>query len=181
MTTSKIEITTADGRTVVRSPYNPNFVRDARPLGGVWNDLCNEWLFPADREKYIRELCKRVYRTDGTDPYVTMRITIAKEGGWSVRCGAIYVVGRQIARAWGRDSGARAGAGVIFVSGRPTSGGSQKNWYTEIDGPAVIDVLDMPEPAAREAIAKETSDTIQISILGEEESHADNVIPLKAV
>ena len=179
-----IKIATTTESVIVRSPYNPDFVRDARPLGGKWDASGKVWVFPIGRESYVRDLCQRVYGTDGTARTVTLRVTIEKGYYINEHRGAIYLAGRQIARAFGRDSGAKAGDGVVFVSGCPDSGGSMKNWTTIIDGPAIFDVLDVPEPAARKEIAEWKSFQGKVfSIVGEEASsaHGDNVVALKAI
>jgi len=44
----------------------------------------------------------------------------------------VELFGRTIACAFGRDSGAKLGDGIIWIYGIKKSGGSVKNWYTEV-------------------------------------------------
>jgi len=50
-----------DGKIAVSSPYNPNFPRRARELGGTWDGGRLIWLFDARDEDRVRALCEEVY------------------------------------------------------------------------------------------------------------------------
>lgn len=56
----------------------------------------------------------------------------------------IYLAGRVIAGARGRDSGVTIGNGVVLVSGEIKSGGSVKNWLTVVKSESVFRILDLP-------------------------------------
>lgn len=58
------------------------------------------------------------------------------------------MVGRIIARATGRDSGARLGDGVVLLSGQFSSGGSVRNWKTTWKAETTIMLRDVPEPVS---------------------------------
>lgn len=71
-----------------------------------------------------------------------------QKDGWQ---GPVEVAGRTIARAWGRDSGAKLGDGVVKLQGRVGSGGSMKNWETVVDADVVLH--DCPRKVAEKLIA----------------------------
>ena len=52
--------------------------------------------------------------------------------------------GKTIATAYSRDSGAKLGADVALIKGSICSGGSVKNWNTEIDRDTVINLYNVP-------------------------------------
>lgn len=59
-----------------------------------------------------------------------------------------------LARAFGRDSGARLGDGVAHLAGpKPRSGGSVKNWRTVIPGGCLLAVYNVPRAMAASALA----------------------------
>lgn len=147
-----VTITTSGGETRVISPWNGRFVEAARDLGGRWRG--EAWCFDARDEERVRALCMDAYGTDGTrDERCTLRVT-APEDGLSECRGPITVHGRVLARAFGRDSGAKLGDGVILLAGGVTSGGSTKNWNTKILGNTILLVRDFPRAAAGELCAK---------------------------
>lgn len=142
--TSTITITVADGLTNVVSPFHPDFAPRARALGGKWMD--RSWRFDTRDEQRVRELCREIYGTDGSPilaaDLITVRISF--DSNISVSKSAIFLGGRCVARATGRDSGARIGDGVVFLEGRPKSGGSVKNWETVIPAGCVAEIRDVP-------------------------------------
>lgn len=62
--------------------------------------------------------------------------------------GPFVMLGRVLASAVGRDSGAKLGDGVRLRDGRVRSGGSIKNWLTVIDEGTELVVHDVPEAMA---------------------------------
>jgi hypothetical protein len=85
------------------------------------------------------------YGTTGEEPYENVDLVIYNFSD-SVRGGAVELFGRTIAKARGRDSGAKLGDGIILLNGSVDSGGSVKNWTTDVDEAAFI-IKDFPQPA----------------------------------
>lgn len=139
-----------------RTPYHPRFVSEAKRLGGKWSPSSKAWVFdPRDRER-VEALCREVYGTAGEEDCELVSVRIrALDEIWNLH-EAVYFAGRVVARAWGRDSGAKLGPGVVQVAGeRPRSGGSAKYWRTTIPKDAVFELRDLPRAAVEAAIAKE--------------------------
>jgi hypothetical protein len=134
---------TLHGKTLaVTAAYNEDFIRRAKRLSGKWSNP--SWVFPIEVEKDVRQLCLECYGDNGTGvrETVTLRITFLK--GASAARGSILIAGREIARAFGRDSGARWGEGVVCREGSCRSGGSVRNWDTIIADGTVVDLLRVP-------------------------------------
>jgi len=147
-----VKVTVDGGKVMVTSPYNTEFVCGAKRLGGKW--AAPTWIFDAREERAVRDLCVRVYGTDGVSmpDLVTIKVTLTQKD--EVRCGPITIFGRTVARAFGRDSGAKLGDGVVLLEGGFTSGGSRANWTTTTHtSGAVVLMHDIPRKAAEAAIA----------------------------
>jgi hypothetical protein len=54
------------------------------------------------------------------------------------------VAGREVARAFGRDSGAKLGPDVVVRAGGFHSGGSRKNWRITVKDGTSFDLLRLP-------------------------------------
>jgi hypothetical protein len=154
-----VSITVNSTTLAVKSPYNSEFVATAKRYGGKWSG--GQWVFDARDEERVRELCKKVYGSDGlTADLCTIRAKFTANA--SVGGGPIEIAGRTIARAHGRDSGARLGEGVVLLEGKFGSGGSMKNWATFVGrNGAVVLVRDFPRAQAERLIA-EGADWISI-------------------
>jgi len=147
-----VTINTEGVLITVSSPYHPDFPARARKLGGSWDDARKLWSFdPRDLER-VRELCRDIFGTDGTEgegELVTLRVVFAETADTYDR--TCYVAGRQVARSWGRDGGAVLGEGVVVLEGGFGSGGSRKNPTLTVRAGTVIEVRDVPAGAKREA------------------------------
>jgi len=156
----KIAITTAaDEQTIsVESPYLADFVGRARALGGRWSAAERAWIFDAAAEEPVRALLRDVYGTDGSEEQmgiaapVTLYVYATQETRGE-RAPLTLQSGITLARAFGRDSGARLGDSVAHLRGpKPTSGGSMKNWRTCIPKGCLLAVYAVPRALAERAL-----------------------------
>ena len=143
----EIKITkVADDKIEVRTPYNPQFVSKIKTAGARWNAIDKAWTMHAANIDVAREILRAVYGRDDMpavdEKLVRVRVTALQN--ISADRGPIVLLGRIIASARGRDSGARVGEGVAFTDGKPQSGGSVKNWTTEIPEGSVFVGADVP-------------------------------------
>lgn len=138
----------ADRRIAVTSPYNAEWTRQAKDLAGRWSPDARAWVFPSEQLEAVRALLRAVYGQDDR-PTATVRLRVtfldAMDSGGR---GEVVVAGRQIARAFGRDSGARLGEDVVVLAGGFGSGGSIKNWRITWRDGTVFDLLRLPEAMA---------------------------------
>lgn len=150
----EVGITTANGTTTLSAPYHPDLPSKAKALGGKFDGSSKDWHFDARDEERVRELAREVYGTDGSDAgdTVTVRIEVSEDHTWSERNQGLFLGGRQIARAYGRDSGATLADGVIVLGGEIDSGGSAKNWSTVAREGTVIEVRDVPRGVAEKMV-----------------------------
>ena len=105
--------------------YNEWLVASCRKLGGKWDSEASTWVFSPLVEQEVDEL-DRLYNDD----MVTVDIEAVEALYGS--CSPVMFMGYTIARAFGRDSGAKLGDQVMMLEGSITSGGSAKNWTTVI-------------------------------------------------
>ena len=164
-----IRMEVVDGRVMIYSPYNRAFVTRARKLGGAWDGKA--WAFDERDTDRVKELVGDVYGHyfDGEVEIVDIRITSLES--ISGRRAPIYFGPREVARAWGRDSGAKLGEGVVQTHGDISSGGSVKNWRTDCSAGSIFEVRDFPKAQlekadttvwAVEIIAEGTADAAKI-------------------
>jgi len=159
-----IKITKSGETLSVHSPYNTEFVAGARKLAGKWDGGSKAWAFDARNEAAIRALLIETYGTDGSVIADTVSLRVTYDSNCYISAGGFELAGRRIATAFGRDSGARLGEGVVLEYGTFRSGGSVKNWRTEtgVHG-AIVLVHDIPRSAI-EAIRND-SDITNIEIV----------------
>lgn len=144
-----IKINTIDDRAYLETPYNANFVAAVKQIGGArWDRDRRAWSIPAEAIDQAREIMRRVYGEDdrpSAEPNVSVKLIFSDEvSKWH---GPVTILGKTIASAWGRDSGARVGGDVVFVEGRPKSGGSVKNWYSVVPEGCVVVLHNVPQAA----------------------------------
>ncbi len=133
-----------NGKFKVWADYNAQFVNAARKLAGKWNATSKSWDFDERNAELVRPVLFDFYGTDGESTPDTVSVKICFEEDFSKLTEPVTVCGRVIARAFGRDSGARLGDGIVMVSGSIDSGGSVKNWRTEISAGSVFIIHDFP-------------------------------------
>lgn len=160
-----------DDKIFVVSDYSPDLPTKARKLGGSWNG--KSWEFDARDEERIIKLYNKIYG-DPTEKLVTLKCK-AKDTVSEWQSG-IFLAGRCIARATGRDSGAKYGDGIVFLKGSADSGGSMKNWVTKIEEGSIFEIRDVPESKAKlelentefEVTILEDKPKINVELLSEE-------------
>jgi hypothetical protein len=149
------------GKITVASPFNPDFAPKARGAGGRWDAARKVWVFDARDEERVRKICRTVYGTDGADAadVLTIRATAKVcdqrgQGKFDDRPMSYWLAGREIARAYGRDSGAKLADGVVLLTGGFYSGGSVKNPACYHKAGTTFEVRDVPRAAAEKVHAE---------------------------
>lgn len=136
-----IKIIVTGEKINVYSPYSEKFVTAIKLAGARWTG--EAWALDARDLELARSICMDIYGCDDRPhPTCSVRVT-AKEAFWAAK-GAVTMFNRVVAKAWGRDSGAKVGEGIVFVKGQPTSSGSVKNWATEIPANCEFIMRDIP-------------------------------------
>lgn len=135
------------GNIYIRAAYNAAFVRQMRNLGAVWE--APEWVTDERNIDLVRGILMEVYGKNDieTEKIVDIRVEYPN-GIMSATQSSLYVCGRPAVVGFGRDSGARPGAGVSVVSGDITSGGSMRNWYVKVSAGTVLIIRDVPKSKA---------------------------------
>lgn len=138
-----IQLTIVDDKVKVVTPYNEGFVNKCRNLRGTFKG--GAWWFDDSILDYVREAMIKFFGTTGETPFETCTLLITNFSDYEYR-GPVVLFGRTVARAFGRDSGARLGDDVIFISGTYSSGGSVKNWNTTVSN-ATFEIKNFPIPS----------------------------------
>lgn len=162
-----VKVDTRDGKLFVVSPYNPDLPAAARGLSGKWNG--SAWVFPEAVASDVKELYQKIYGQWPGEVADLVRVrAVCEQGDWEDKAG-IFLLGRCVARAFNRDSGARLGEGVVVREGGFSSGGSMKHWQTQAEDGTVIELLDVPRAKFVPAEGRWTFEII------EEPGDADNL------
>lgn len=135
-----VKVIMNDDHTELYTPYSKDFVKEIKSIGGAkWNPSKSCWTIPTEALDVAKKMMMRIFGEDGEEkqPTLTIRLTM-EESQYSENCSAYTLLGKTIARAFGRDSGAKTGENAIFEEGEPISGGSVKNWYTKVPQGCVI-------------------------------------------
>lgn len=146
---------------IVRTPYHPAFPPAARDLGGKWVQAQSLWTFDPRDEQRVRDLCMRLFGTDGSAPVetctATVRVSGEGDGGAACRLGArnpLWLCGRLVVERRERDAGVRLGDGVILAAGAfpRTAGSARYPALFNVGGEATLELRDVPTSLALAAV-----------------------------
>jgi len=141
-----------NGLIAIDTPYNKEFIARIKGVGAKWNPTRRVWEADARTIETVRDIMRDVYgQDDMPQELVDVKVKVGDQDIYEDK-GAVVIFGRTIATAWGRDTGARVGDGVVLESGKVTSGGSMKNWRTIIKAGSVLTVYDVPKQAVEKGL-----------------------------
>jgi hypothetical protein len=152
---SQVSISEQNGQLLVSSPYHRDFPPRARKIGGKWIATSRCWSFDARDLERVKELCRDIYGTDGSEDQndlISIRVTWTEStsaGRFEPGDLTCYVAGREVARAYSRDGGAKLGENVVVLEGGFYSCGSAKYPELGVKAGTVIEVRDVPASAKR--------------------------------
>ena len=115
-------------------------------------------------EADVREAMREVYGRDDQPVTDMADVKLTFEESVAADRASVVILGRTVASAYGRDSGARVGDGVMFLQGKPKSGGSVKNWETIVPSGCVVKIFDVPKSLIDRA---ELPDGVTLEIVGQ--------------
>lgn len=163
------EIKMSDGKAYIYTPYNNDFVKRVKLLGGRWNAPKRCWTVDERDVQDVRNAMREVYGRDDMPVTETVDVELTFDETVEAYHAPVTIMGRTIASAFGRDSGARIGDDVMFVSGAPESTGSAKNWYTTVPAGCVVKLARLPKAMAESSVP----DGVKVRILGADVDHAE--------
>ena len=142
-----MQIKMENGMAKVFTPYNSEFVSKIKNVGGrKWNGAEKCWMVPESEVGVVRDIMMHIWgETDIPDDNKRVTVEVTFDDEFSARWDDVMLFGKVIAHATGRDSGAKVGDDVTLISGRVTSGGSVKNWYSVVKKGTVVHVRNVPE------------------------------------
>lgn len=133
-----------DGKIAIYTPYDKKFVQAIKAIGSArWTG--EAWTVPTDYIDDVRIIMKDIYGRDDQDAGESVDCEIEFLYDYYERKAAVVMFGKTIARAWGRDSGAKVGDDVMLVDGSIGSGGSRANWETCVYKGAKFIVKNVPK------------------------------------
>ncbi|MCX6077694.1 MAG: hypothetical protein NTW78_12530 [Campylobacterales bacterium] len=140
------------GITTIHTPfYNVNLIKKCRNLGGQWDKNSSSWVFSTIVEDEIEQL-NEIWNSE----LITVNLKF-ENSSYGDR-DSIYFKGFVLAKATSRDSKAVLGSNVLLIEGKIGSGGSVKNWTTNIH-PETILRLQVPKLVLTDKELKELEET----------------------
>ena len=137
-----INLKKENGMLVVSTPYNSEFVNRAKNLGGRWDAKNSTWVFDESVEDYVKQTLLDIFGVTGEASYETCSL-IVRNFTKNAKKSGVELFSRIIARAFGRDTGAKLGDGIVWIDGTKVSDGSYQNWNTYIEN-ATFEIQDFP-------------------------------------
>lgn len=162
------KITISGDKAQVYTPYNANFVRRIKNIGGAkWDAAKKCWIIPVDTVDTCRDIMRDVYgrcdlQDSNTGKMLKLKLTFNED--YESQLSDVIFFGKTLCHAWGRDSGGRPGDDVAYLKGEPTSGGSAKYWCSVVPKGSVVVLSNVPEIFWKEHVQ---SDNLTVEILDE--------------
>lgn len=130
----ELKIDVIDGKAMIFSPYSREFVKKLKGIGDArWNPNKECWVVPEEDVSRVRRMMVEAYgENDLTTNAERFDVRVTALEYISAERAPVVLFGRPIARAFGRDSGARACDGVVLEKGEFISGGSRNRWDSAI-------------------------------------------------
>lgn len=165
--TVKIKRGSPSGDLYVESPYDGDFIRRVKQIGGTWHRP--DWRVPAAAEEQLRALLWEIYGTDGTHKEeVTLHVHLdhAVPGRQkTLRIGPVVALEKM-----DRDRAPKVGPGCMMIVGELYDyGGSRANPHITHSEGAVLRVAGVPADLGRK-LAEEDPDAYEIEIPEPEEA-----------
>lgn len=166
----KIEV---DGdKAALYTPYNDEFVSKVKNIGGKWNGSKKVWVIDKEAVDVVREIMLDVYGYNDVTANVTVNLMLTVgEGGLSEDRRSVVLFGKTLSRAYGRDTGGRAGDDVYYLSGGPSSGGSAKNWESTVKAGSRIKLAQVNQQVYERELPN-VPDNVTVEILKQGDSKA---------
>lgn len=161
-----MKIKIEDGKAHVYTPYHTDFVSKIKKIGSAkWDSYDRCWIVDETEVDVVRGIMEEIWGESdipSASEKVAIKVTFNEEASsWR---DSVYLFGIVVARATGRDSGARIGHNATLISGDIGSGGSRSNWETIIKKDTVIKLRNVP----KEALSKKPEYNVTVEIIEEE-------------
>jgi hypothetical protein len=135
------------------APYHPDLPARAKALGGTWDPAKQAWYFDQRDTRRVADLALDLFGIDPLGPpaeLVTVRVDLDQlQMSRYDSPPELYFAGRCVARRPARDAAVTLGPGVILIRGGfPAAGGTAKHPSLAATPGTVIEVRDIPRPAA---------------------------------
>ena len=171
-----VSLKTIENTIQVKTQYNPDFIDEAKQIGGKFNGDTKCWEFDVRNKDLIENILLSIFGTDVNNNNLVDVVVKVNKRLVSERA-PIYLAGRIIAQARGRDTGATVAEGISFINKKPQSGGSRQYWTTEIAPDSEFNIFDLPEGALK---LLNENESIEYEVISKPVLKDDELIQLKA-
>lgn len=166
-----MKITTMNGRAYVDTPYNPDFVKAIKGIGGhKWEPEKRCWSVPETAVSAVRAIMEDIYGYSDLVPDETISLKVTFLNDVSSTRSDVVLFGKVMAHASGRDSGARVGDDVAYIRGGASSGGSTRNWCSIVREGSIATLSNVNKSVYARA---EADPDIKVEVI-ETDTHSDD-------
>jgi len=167
---NNMRIIIVDDKVKVFTPYNSSFVNRIKGINNAKWDAQNKcWAIPAAMIEPVREIMRDVYGCADNDVAETVKIKITALSNLSEKWAPVELLGKVLSKAYGRNSGAMPGDDVAYISGRCSSGGSVKNWRSQVEAGSVI-ILNNVSKVLYERYLENPNEKLEVELMEYEKS-----------
>lgn len=144
---NKFKIELKDDKAYIYTPYSDEFVSKIKSqIGGAKWDYYKEcWVVNDTAVPFVRQIMRDVYGED--DISVSKKINIQVEilNDLSAERKDVVLFGKCLCHAYGRDYCGKFSEDVVYVEGKPTSGGSNKYWCSIVPKGCLVNIYNVNE------------------------------------
>ncbi|MBD5170045.1 MAG: hypothetical protein HDT20_08025 [Oscillibacter sp.] len=147
-----MKIKIENGKASISTPYHSEFVRKIKRCANAkWDPEHNVWVVDAKYVPAVRQIMCDVYGESDIPESKRYDVKLTFHKSVYSICDGVFFFGKCVARAYGRDSGARVGEGVCYLAGECESGGSVRNWQSIVNKGSVVMLYDVPTTLVQDA------------------------------
>ncbi len=163
-----IKVTIKDGKASLYTPYNADFVKAIKALGGArWNASSRCWTISENMLPQARKIMMDIYGYTDEEQAETITVRATFTEDVYEECDSVVILGKTVARAYGRDTGAKPGEDVLLQEGALASGGSRANWRSIVRAGSVVTLYNVSK-ALYDAKKDSLPEGVTVEIIEEE-------------
>lgn len=135
----------------IYTPFNRDFTDELKnTIGGrKWDSNKKCWIAPLSSVDEVRGLMVKHFGESDISSAEKVDVKICVNDSLVSGTMSVVIFSKTIAKAYGRDTIAPLPAGVSYLSGSYSSGGSMKHPYVVVNKDSVIMLHDVPVPALK--------------------------------
>lgn len=164
-----MNISVENGKAYIETPYNRDFVKQIKLIGSArWDSARRLWTVPEEYIDAVRKTMVDVYGESDIQSDEKIKITMEFTDVFCEDRQSVVAFGKTISMAFGRDTGAKIGEDVCYISGEPKSGGSANNWLSIVPNGSIIELSNVNKSLYEKEADKWKAVAVKVTIKNSE-------------